>query len=277
MLFFIPTGSYLGRDTGIWKPSAVKFLPLYIYIYMCIFFNPGINIQSDNHDSIEDSNTAIKLYFKYNELTMISKENFKLELDSLYNTGRHFQWKIPENHPKFPLKMPKFSIEQPMLTVDQPPCSVDQTLHSVRQPVSSDGSDRIFSGTACILGRYACIFGRYGRIFSGTAYIPSQRICSPRFSPQHSISASLISWPKECILHSTAAILKIVLHFLLLHIRFSILHRLAIILFFILKLTIFYGSWNYYVCSLKNLKYFVFNHELSPHYFDMCFDEKFIF
>lgn len=61
----------------------------------CTFVD--IKIQSDSHDSTEDAYTALKLFLKYKEITECSGERqFEKELEVLYETGRQFNWQIPE-------------------------------------------------------------------------------------------------------------------------------------------------------------------------------------
>ena len=48
-------------------------------------------IQSQTHDSIEDANTAMKVYKKYSEL--VEKGTFKATLDKIYLDGQRRDWK----------------------------------------------------------------------------------------------------------------------------------------------------------------------------------------
>ncbi|XP_076329548.1 PAN2-PAN3 deadenylation complex catalytic subunit Pan2-like [Tachypleus tridentatus] len=53
----------------------------------------GIKIQSETHDSIEDSKTALWLYRKYTELE--KEDRVHEALKELYEAGRDLQWKVP--------------------------------------------------------------------------------------------------------------------------------------------------------------------------------------
>ncbi|XP_067934580.1 PAN2-PAN3 deadenylation complex catalytic subunit Pan2-like isoform X2 [Watersipora subatra] len=68
---------------------SLKFLAWYFL---------GETIQSETHDSTEDAQTALKLYFKYKTLGT-DREAKRYVLD-LYERGRELNWKIPENAPK---------------------------------------------------------------------------------------------------------------------------------------------------------------------------------
>jgi len=48
----------------------------------------GETIQSDTHDSTEDAQAALKLYFKYKELNVDKKA--KIEVIDLYEKGKCF-------------------------------------------------------------------------------------------------------------------------------------------------------------------------------------------
>ena len=61
------------------------------HCYLC----PGMDIQSETHDSIEDARTALQLYRKYLELTEQDPEAWQRELKRLYSEGRSLQWKVP--------------------------------------------------------------------------------------------------------------------------------------------------------------------------------------
>lgn len=58
-----------------------------------------MNIQSETHDSIEDTRTTLKLYKKYLELISSAGEtNFNRILTELYEKGRTVKWKVNEDH-----------------------------------------------------------------------------------------------------------------------------------------------------------------------------------
>ncbi|KAK3103914.1 hypothetical protein FSP39_022867 [Pinctada imbricata] len=52
-----------------------------------------INIQSSTHDSVEDSNTALQLYKKYQE---IGADGIRAAIKEMYEEGRKREWKIPD-------------------------------------------------------------------------------------------------------------------------------------------------------------------------------------
>ncbi len=72
-----------------------KFIILWFYDPN--FFYTDIKIQSETHDSTEDAYTAVKLFFKYQEIINTSgEEQFDHELEILYDTGRQLNWQIPD-------------------------------------------------------------------------------------------------------------------------------------------------------------------------------------
>lgn len=52
------------------------------------------NVQTGNHDSIEDANTALLLYKKYLELTATG--SFEMTLNHIYQEGQMLRFKVPE-------------------------------------------------------------------------------------------------------------------------------------------------------------------------------------
>jgi len=68
--------------------------------YLCAYLL-GIDIQSETHDSIEDSRTALQLYAKYCEL----KERGILAeaLQEIYRYGRTNNWEVRPERPPQPL------------------------------------------------------------------------------------------------------------------------------------------------------------------------------
>uniref|UniRef100_T2MCW3 PAB-dependent poly(A)-specific ribonuclease subunit 2 n=1 Tax=Hydra vulgaris TaxID=6087 RepID=T2MCW3_HYDVU len=76
-LFHIPKQRYV----------SLKFLAWH-------FLN--IKIQADCHDSAEDAYTALKLYEKYRELLRAGEWVLEEELEILYDTGRQYNWQVPE-------------------------------------------------------------------------------------------------------------------------------------------------------------------------------------
>lgn len=56
----------------------------------------NIKIQADTHDSAEDAYTALKLYDKYRELLRAGEWVLEEELEILYETGRQYNWSVPE-------------------------------------------------------------------------------------------------------------------------------------------------------------------------------------
>lgn len=59
-----------------------------------VSFIPGIRIQEDTHDSSEDARTALQLYHRYQELE--SENKITESLHRLYETGRNYNWVIPD-------------------------------------------------------------------------------------------------------------------------------------------------------------------------------------
>jgi len=57
----------------------------------------GIKIQSRIHDSIEDAVTAIRLYYKYDEICRQGPDHLKDELRRMYETGRQCGWQVPDD------------------------------------------------------------------------------------------------------------------------------------------------------------------------------------
>lgn len=55
----------------------------------------GLKIQSVTHDSVEDAQTAIRLYRRYQELKAKGDDFFNESLQELYSVGRRLQWTVP--------------------------------------------------------------------------------------------------------------------------------------------------------------------------------------
>ena len=56
-------------------------------LWWTLFISTGENIQSETHDSIEDAQTALKLYFKYKELDAKGNHEAKKSVIDLYDRG----------------------------------------------------------------------------------------------------------------------------------------------------------------------------------------------
>lgn len=54
------------------------------------------NIQSSTHDSVEDANTALQLYDKYQEIAAEGSDKIRAAIKEMYEVGRKDQWKIPD-------------------------------------------------------------------------------------------------------------------------------------------------------------------------------------
>ena len=67
----------------------------YISLKFLAWFFLNMHIQKEAHDSCEDACTALLLYRKYQELE--AKGRVAEMLQSLYETGRGCNWKIPES------------------------------------------------------------------------------------------------------------------------------------------------------------------------------------
>jgi len=64
--------------------------------FITYIFNLDIKIQAGTHDSAEDAYTALKLYNKYRELLRAGEYVIEEELEILYETGRQYNWQVPE-------------------------------------------------------------------------------------------------------------------------------------------------------------------------------------
>lgn len=53
-----------------------------------------INIQSFIYDFVEDVNTALQLYDKYQEIVVEGSDKIRVVIKEMYEVGRKDQWKI---------------------------------------------------------------------------------------------------------------------------------------------------------------------------------------
>lgn len=67
----------------------------YISLKFLAWFFLNLHIQKEAHDSSEDARTALLLYRKYQE--MEAKGLVSETLQKLYETGRSYNWKIPDS------------------------------------------------------------------------------------------------------------------------------------------------------------------------------------
>ncbi|KAF6062794.1 Ubiquitin carboxyl-terminal hydrolase family protein [Candida albicans] len=80
------------RDTAViyYKSDFKRQLSLKFLAYVML----KEKVQSGNHDSIEDANTALLLYKKYQNL--YNKEDFESILNYIYSEGQQLRFKVPE-------------------------------------------------------------------------------------------------------------------------------------------------------------------------------------
>ena len=65
------------------------------FLYELSIFSE-INIQSVTHDSVEDANTALQLYLKYQEMSKEGMDKVRKVIKEMYEFGRKNQWKISD-------------------------------------------------------------------------------------------------------------------------------------------------------------------------------------
>ena len=65
------------------------------FLYALSIFSE-INIQSVTHDSVEDANTALQLYLKYQEMSKEGMDKVRKVIKEMYEFGRKNQWKISD-------------------------------------------------------------------------------------------------------------------------------------------------------------------------------------
>ncbi|RLV94499.1 PAB-dependent poly [Spathaspora sp. JA1] len=82
------------RDTAefFYKSDFKRQLGLKFLAYVLL----KEKVQSNNHDSIEDAYTALKLYKKYLELT--SQGSFESTLNFIYSEGQQLRFRVPEDN-----------------------------------------------------------------------------------------------------------------------------------------------------------------------------------
>ncbi|PWV08579.1 putative ubiquitin hydrolase [Trypanosoma cruzi] len=80
MMFHKPGGRYL----------SLRFLAYHVL---------GERVQEDEHDSVEDARTSLRLYRKYQQL--VSEGTFDAVLDKLLATGAETSWYVPEGRDAF--------------------------------------------------------------------------------------------------------------------------------------------------------------------------------
>ncbi|CDO94917.1 unnamed protein product [Kluyveromyces dobzhanskii CBS 2104] len=78
------------RDTSLYYLKGKRYLSLRYLAYAVL----RKQVQTGNHDSIEDANTALLLYRKYLELK--EKGVFDAFLENIYDEGRKFGFKVPD-------------------------------------------------------------------------------------------------------------------------------------------------------------------------------------
>ncbi|QEU61420.1 Pan2 [Kluyveromyces lactis] len=78
------------RDTSLYYLKGKRYLSLR-YLAFAVLRK---QVQTGNHDSIEDAHTALLLYRKYLELK--EKGVFEMYLENIYDEGRKFGFKVPD-------------------------------------------------------------------------------------------------------------------------------------------------------------------------------------
>ena len=78
------------RDTSLYYLKGKRYLSLRYLAYAVL----GAQVQTGNHDSIEDAHTALLLYNKYLELR--KSDGFDNYLEHIYDEGRLTGFKVPE-------------------------------------------------------------------------------------------------------------------------------------------------------------------------------------
>lgn len=67
----------------------------YVSLKFLAWFFLNLFVQKASHDSCEDARTALLLYRKYQDLQ--AKGMVEEMLQKLYDTGRSYNWKVPES------------------------------------------------------------------------------------------------------------------------------------------------------------------------------------
>jgi hypothetical protein len=60
----------------------------------------GERVQEDEHDSVEDARTSLRLYRKYEEA--VRQGNFEALMDRVMQKGQETNWYVPEERKKTP-------------------------------------------------------------------------------------------------------------------------------------------------------------------------------
>lgn len=81
------------RDTSLYYLKGKRYLSLRYLAYAVLHKQ----VQTGNHDSIEDAHTALLLYRKY--LQLKEEGVFEMYLENIYDEGRKMGFRVPEQYP----------------------------------------------------------------------------------------------------------------------------------------------------------------------------------
>lgn len=115
----VPSEQIIDTLTLFHKPDG-RYLSLRFLAYHVL----GERVQEDEHDSVEDARTSLRLYRKYQQL--VAEGTFDAVLDKLLATGAETSWYVPEGRDAFVAPPPVFAgmSNSPFFADGPPPATV---------------------------------------------------------------------------------------------------------------------------------------------------------
>lgn len=114
----VPAEQIIDTVTLFHKPDS-RYLSLRFLAYHVL----GERVQEEEHDSVEDARTSLRLYRKYQQL--VAEGSFDGVLDKLLATGAETSWSVPDGRDAFVISPSAFTgMSGPPLFPEGPPTTV---------------------------------------------------------------------------------------------------------------------------------------------------------